>query len=113
MDVSAASVCLSVCLSTRYRTIKRRMMKLGGYVQGTKISPEFACEGQGSKVKASRDKKRKSATFLFGSRLLGRSPCVAFFSGAVLGGASTPVGKSAHAVYCCLNVSPIADRHSE
>ena len=42
---SAASVCLSVCLflfvcqHDNFRTIKRRMMKLGGYVHCTNISP--------------------------------------------------------------------------
>ena len=35
---------------------------------------------------------------LLGSRPLGRGPRAAFFSAAVLEGASTPVGKSAHAV---------------
>ena len=40
----------------------------------------------------------KKCSILFGSRPLGRGPCAAFFSRAVLVGAATPVGKSAHAV---------------
>jgi len=49
-------------------------------------------------------KKRKKCGILFGSRPLERGPRAAFFSRAVLGGVSTPVGtatpvgKSAHAV---------------
>jgi len=39
--LSAVSVCLFVCQHNNIRTIKRRMMKLGGYVHCTKISPEF------------------------------------------------------------------------
>jgi len=45
--------------------------------------PEFEREGQRSTVKVTGDKKQQSA---------------ALFSGAVLGGTSRPVGKSAHAV---------------
>jgi len=81
-------VYLFVCQHDNFRTIKRRMMKLDGYVQRTKISPEFECEGQRSKVKATKDKKTKKCDILFGSRHLGRSSRVAFFpepsSGALL-----------------------------
>ena len=75
---SAASVCLSVCQHDNFRTIKRRMMKLGGYVQGTKISPEFECQGQRTNVKVTGDKKRQCG-ILFGSRPLRTRPCAAFF----------------------------------
>ena len=36
-----SGVCLFVCQHDNFRTIKRRMMKLGGYVHCTQISPEF------------------------------------------------------------------------
>jgi len=52
-----------------------------------------------SKVKVTGDKKTKPCGILFGSRPLGRGPRVASFSGAVVAGATTPVGKSAHTVY--------------
>ena len=68
-------------------------------MQCTNISPEFECQGQRSNVKVTGDKKkRKKCGILFGSRPLGCGPRAAFFSGAVLGGTSTSVGKSAHAV---------------
>ena len=49
-----------------FRTTKHRTIKLGGYVHcilGTlyKISPEFEGQGQRSKVKVTKDKKRKTA----------------------------------------------------
>jgi len=69
-------------------------MKLGGWVRCTKIS-EFKCQGQRSKSPAAKTAK---CGILFGSRPLGRGPRPAFFSAAVLGGASTTVGESAHAV---------------
>jgi len=57
---SAASVCLSVCLFVclhdNFRTIKRRMMKLGRYVHCTKILVEFEFGDQRLKVKVTRDK---------------------------------------------------------
>jgi len=89
---SATSVFVSlfVCLHDNYQRIKRRMMKLGGYVYCTKISPEFEFGGSMSKVKLTRDRKQKS---------------VAFFLAAVIGGASCVVrqfyagGKSSA---CCL-----------
>ena len=62
---SAASVCLSVCQyicpHDNFRTTKRRTTKLGGWVHCTKILPEFEGQGQRSKVKVTRDKKRKTA----------------------------------------------------
>ena len=83
-------VCELVCLHDNFQRIKRRMMKLGGYVYCTKISLEFEFGGSRSKVKLTRDRKQKS---------------VAFFPAAVLGGASCVVrqfyagGKSSA---CCL-----------
>jgi len=74
------------------------MMKLGGYVQCTKISPEWECQSQRSKVKVTVDKKNEKCGILFGICPLVRGPRAALFSGAVLGSASTPMGKSAHAV---------------
>ena len=92
---SAASVCLFACRHDNFRKIKRRMMKLGGYVHSTKISPEFECQGQRSKSPA--PKKRKSATFCLGVVLWG-AVLVRHFFGSVPQGAATQVGKSAHAV---------------
>ena len=51
----------------------------------TKISPEFECQGQRSRLPGT--KKTKKCGILFGSRTLGCHPR-----------ASTPVGKSADAV---------------
>jgi len=76
------------------------MTKLGGYVHSTKISPEFECQGQRSKVKVTGDKKTKKCGILFGSRILWRSPCAEFFSGAVLGDAVLYAGGKISA--CCL-----------
>jgi len=59
---SAASLCLFVCQHDNFRTIKRRTMKLGGYVHFTKISSEFGCQGQRSKV--TKDKNDKVWHFL-------------------------------------------------
>ena len=58
--------CLSVCQHDNFRTIKRRMMKLRGYVHCTKISPEF--ERQRSKVKVTGDKTTKKFGIFFVSR---------------------------------------------
>jgi len=66
-------------------------------VHCAKISPEFECHGQRSR--SSGTKKTEKCCILFRShRPLGRGPHAAFFYGAILGGTSTPVGKSAHAV---------------
>jgi len=48
------------------------MMKLGGYLHCTKISPEFECQDQRSKVKVTGDKKTKKCGIFFGSRPRGR-----------------------------------------
>jgi len=58
-------------------------------VHCTKISPKFEFGGQKSKVKVTRDKKRKSVAF-FGERSSGAQ--------VVSSASSTPVGKSAHAI---------------
>jgi len=66
---SAASVCQFVCLfvNDNFRTIKRRMTKLGGYVHSTKISPEFEFQGYRLKVKVTGDKKNeKNSAFCSG-----------------------------------------------
>jgi len=63
---------LFVCQHDNFRTIKRKM-KLGE-VRCTKISPEFEFGDQRSKVKVTRDKKRKSAAFL-GERSYGHELC--------------------------------------
>jgi len=77
-------VCQFVCQHDNFRMIKRNStMKLGGYrciVQNSRPSSHLAVKDQRSRSPGT--KKRKSA---------------AFCSGAVLGGAATPVGKSAHA----------------
>jgi len=65
-------------------------------VHCTKISPDFECQGQRSR---SPGQKNEKVRHFFWSRPLGCGPIVRrFLSGAVLGGAATPVGKSAHAV---------------
>jgi len=94
---SAASVCLSVCQHDNFRTIKHRMTKVGGYMHSTKISSEFKCVQRSTSLGT---KKTKKCGNLFGSRALGssRRPRAALFSEVVLGGAATPVEKSA----CCL-----------
>jgi len=57
-------------------------------MHSTKISPEFECQGQRSKVKVTGDKKTKKCSILFGSRPLGRGPFVRhFFGSGVVGGA--------------------------
>ena len=86
---SAASVCLSVslfvCQHDNFQTIKRRMMKLGGEVHCTKISSEFECQGERSKVKVIGDKKcEKVLHFVRESSSGARSLCN-IFSRAVLG----------------------------
>jgi len=57
-------VCLLVCLFVsqhdNFQTIKRRMMKLGGYVLCTQISPNFECQGQRSRSPGTK-KIRKTA----------------------------------------------------
>jgi len=74
-------VSLSVCLHGNFGTIKLRMMKLGDYMHRTKISPEFECQGQMSKVKVTGDKKRKSATFCLGVVLWGAVLRLQFYAG--------------------------------
>ena len=54
-------VCLSVCPHDNFRTTKRRTIKLGDQVHCIKVSHEFEGQGQKSKVKVTRDKKRKIA----------------------------------------------------
>ena len=63
-------------------------------MQQSRPSSNVKVKGQGHLGQ----KKTKKCGILFGSRPLGRGPRAAFFSGAVLAGAVTPVGKSAHAV---------------
>jgi len=67
------------------------MMKLGSYVHATKILPEFECQGHQAQ------KKTKNVAFCLGVILWG-AVLAWHFLGAVLGGASTMVGKSVHVV---------------
>jgi len=68
-------------------------------VHCTKISPELEFGVKGQRSKSPGTNKTKKCGILFGSRPLGRGPDrKPFFSAAVLAGAATPVGKSAHAV---------------
>jgi len=76
--------------------IKRRMMKLGGYVHSTKNSAEFECQGQRSRSPGTK-KNEKVRHFVWESSSAARSSC-SIFSGAVHGGVVTPVVKSAQAV---------------
>ena len=65
-----------------------------------KVSPEFECQGQRSKVKATGDKKNeKMRHFVPESSSGARSSCGILFGSGTRGPRSTtPVGKSAHAV---------------
>ena len=65
-----------VCQHNNFRMIKRRMMKLGGYVHCTKISPEFECQGQRSRSPGTKTKK---CSILFRNRPLLHGPRAAFF----------------------------------
>jgi len=93
-------MCLFVCQHDKFRTIKRRMMKLTGYryVHSTKISPpEF--ERQGQRSRSLSAKKTKVRHFVKKLSTGVRSSCSIFFgSGPWEAQSSTPVGKSAHAV---------------
>ena len=95
----ALSVCQFFCVFINTTTSERRMMKLGGWVHGTKISPDFECQLQKSKAKVTRDKNEKSAAFCWGVVLL-CAVLVQHFSREQSSGArsTTPVGKSAPAV---------------
>jgi len=73
--------------------MKRRMMTLGGYVQCTKISPEFASQDQRSKVKVTGDKKRKSAALCSGVVFWGAVLMWHFF-------ASGPRGRGSRGLAC-------------
>jgi len=64
-------------------------------MHSTKISPEFECQGQISW--SQEQKNEKVRHFVRDSSSGARSSC-GIVSGAVLWGAATPVGKSAHAV---------------
>ena len=86
-------VSVYVCQHVNLRTMKRRMMTLGGYVQCTKISPEFACQDQRSKVKATGDKKRKSAALCSGVVFWGAVLMWHFF-------ASGPRGRGSRGLAC-------------
>ena len=73
------------------------MMKLGSYVQCTKISPEFACQGQGQ---GHRGQKTKKCGIFF--RSLGHGPRAALFPGAVLGTVLCQFSASGKTCACCL-----------
>ena len=97
---SAASVCLFVslfvCQHDNFRTIKGSMMKVGGQVHCTKISPEFEFGGQRSKVKVTRDTtKTKNAAF-FGSGPWGLA------CGVCLGNHCPPFYAGGKISACCL-----------
>ena len=62
----------------------------------TKISPDFECQGQRSKLQGTKDEKVRH--FVLESSSGVRSYSAAFFIGSGPGGAATLVGKSAHAV---------------
>ena len=81
-------VCQSVCLShDNFRTIKRRMTKLGGWVHCTKKLARVRMSRSKVKGQGHRGQKNtKKCGILFGSRPLGRGPPAACFSGVVLWG---------------------------
>jgi len=71
-------------------------MKLGSYVQCTKISPEFACQGQGQGHRGQKTKKCDIFSGVWGTVLVQH-----FFQerfSALCSASSMPVGKPAHAV---------------
>ena len=87
---SVASVCLSfVCQHDNFRTTKCVMMKLGGYVQCTKILPQFKFGVKGQRSRSPGTKKKKVQHF-FQERSSGAR--------VVSSASSVRVGKSAHAV---------------
>ena len=100
------SVYLFVCLHDNFQTIKCGMMKLGGYIHSTKISPEFEFEGQRLMVKVTRDKKQQSTAFFWEQSLWARSSgslrmvyvwenifSIAGVAGLAVGHATTTVSK--------------------
>jgi len=52
--------CVKIWPHGNFRMTKRRTIKLGDWVQWSKISPEFEGQGQRSKVTVTRDKKLKA-----------------------------------------------------
>ena len=64
---SAASlcqfVCLFVCQHDNFRTIKRMMMKLRGWVYCTKISPEFDFGVKGQRSRLPGEKRQTAESF--------------------------------------------------
>jgi len=72
---------LFVCQHDNLQTIKRRVMKLGGYVHCTKISPEFECRGQRS---TSPGQKMKKSAISCGSCPLDCGPRAAFCSAVAI-----------------------------
>jgi len=56
-----SSVCLFVsvfvCLHDNFQTTKLRMMKLGGWVHCTKVSPDFECQHQRSRSLGTKNEK--------------------------------------------------------
>ena len=103
---SVASVCLSVCLFVCLlvclfvnfvsRTIKCRMMKLRGALCKNLAQVQMSVKGQRSRSLGT--KKEKVQHFVPELSSGAQSSCGSFFSGAVLGGVATLVGKSVHAV---------------
>ena len=77
-------VSVYVCQHVNLRTMKRRMMTLGGCVQCTKISPEFACQDQRSRSQGTKNEKVRHCVRESSSGA--RSSC-GIFSRAALGGA--------------------------
>jgi len=79
-DSRASCVCLFdtlfACQHDNFWTIKHRMMKLGGYVHCTEISPEFKCQGQSSRSSGTKTEKCR---ILFESCPLGRGLVRHFF----------------------------------
>ena len=93
---SAASVCQFVSLFVN--TITSEWLNLGWWNLVVRCTVQKSCPSSnlGSKVKITRDKKRKSAAVCSGVVLWSAVFVRHFFSGAVLGGVATSVRTSAH-----------------
>ena len=91
-------VSLSVCQHDNFRTIKCNTMKHETWRLGALYKKLARFRMSRSNVKVTGSKNEKVRHFVLESSSGVRSYSAAFLSGAVLGGAATPVGKSAHAV---------------
>jgi len=90
---------LFVCQHDNFQTIKRRMMKLGGFVHSTKNVARVRMSTSKVKGQGHRGhKNEKVRQFVLESSSGAQSSCGIFPERSSGARSSTPVGKSAHAV---------------